>query len=206
MLVGAKNSHEEDNKNLQDRVLSTSSVKELSETSNNSSGDGSPMSTRRGLEYDDSLFLHPENVDEQVLVDAILDSMIYEEVERERLRGDPLVRLLIPNPPGHYEFTIVSAMGVVTEGKKGKELVDAYRRLEKQRGVKVIRSDTATARSLEYNASKIEEAIEAAVMMGKPYGYLGYSQGMFDPLPTRNILKNVCSWLMFLNQRLLLLC
>jgi hypothetical protein len=104
------------------------------------------------------------------------------------LRKDPLVRLLIPNPPGHYNFVIVSAMGVITEGKQGLELRDAYRRLEAERGVKAIRADTGTARSMEYNSSKIQEAIEVAVGLQKPYGLLGYSQGTANALMAESVL------------------
>lgn len=167
---------------LQERALSSESIKELSENSSVDSSHSAPLPSYRHEEFADDIFLNPEKVPEQVLIDAILDAIIYEQHDRERLRRDPLVRLLIPNRPGNYNFTIVSAMGVVTEGKKGLELIDAFRRLEKQRGVKVIRADTATARSFEYNAAKIEEAIAAAVDMGKPYGYLGYSQGCANAL------------------------
>lgn len=136
----------------------------------------------------DRIFLEPEKHNEQKLVDAIIDAVIYEEKERERLRSDPLVRMLIPNPQGHYDFTIVTAMGVITEGKKGKELQDAINRLEKQRGVKTIRSDTATARSFEYNAGKIIEAIESAREIGKPFGLVGYSQGCANALMAETLL------------------
>ena len=136
----------------------------------------------------DELFLEPERATEQVLIDAILEATIYEENTREELRKDPLVRLLISNPPGKYDFVIVTAMGVITEGKKGLELKDAFDRLDSQRGVKVIRSDTATARSFEYNASKIEEAIETAASMKKPYGLLGYSQGCTNALFAESLL------------------
>jgi hypothetical protein len=140
------------------------------------------------LEEIEDIFLNAENVNEQVLVDAILDAVIYDENVREELRKDPLVRLLIPNPPGKYDFVIVTAMGVITEGKKGLELKDPFSRLEQLRGVKVIRSDTGTARSFEFNASKIEEAIEIAVAMKKPYGLLGYSQGCANALMAETIL------------------
>jgi hypothetical protein len=73
-------------------------------------------------------------------------------------------------------------------GEKGLELKDAFERLEKQRGVKVIRADTATARSLEYNASKVEEAIQVAVRLKKPYGLLGYSQGCANALLAESML------------------
>ena len=68
----------------------------------------------------DGLFIAPEFRGEQVIVDAIIDAMIYNEADRDRLRKDSLVRLLIPNPSGvHYDFAIVSAMGVITEGERG---------------------------------------------------------------------------------------
>jgi hypothetical protein len=189
LLLGAKKTQVDRSKSLQERVMSSSSVKELAEfPCSDHRSDQLFASVRREVEYSDDVFLHPENVDSQTLIDAILDCTIYEESDRERLRRDPLVRLLISNPPGHYNFTIVTAMGVVTEGKKGIELVDALNRLEKQRGVKTIRSDTATARSLEYNAGKIEEAIEAAVQLGRPYGYIGYSQGCANALMAENSL------------------
>jgi hypothetical protein len=136
----------------------------------------------------ENIFLHPEKCTEQQVVDAILDAIVYSEKEREQLRQDSLVRLLIPNPPGRYNFTIVTAMGVITEGKRGLELDAALRRLEAQRGVKTIRSDTGTARSFEFNATKIEEAIEAAIKLLKPYGLVGYSQGCANALMAESTL------------------
>jgi hypothetical protein len=132
---------------------------------------------------------HPEKA--QMLVDAIIESLIFERSDKDRMRKDPLVRLLIPNDPGRYNVVIISAAGVVTEGKNGTELQNAFTRLEKRRGVKVIRADTATARSLEYNASKIEEAIEiASNKMKQPYGLLGYSQGCANALMAESLLQS----------------
>lgn len=136
----------------------------------------------------DNLFSHPELVPEQVLVDAIIDAIFYYEVDRERIRKDPLVRFLIPNPDGNYHFAIVTAMGVITEGKKGLELQAAFRRIKEKRDVEVVRADTGTARSLDYNAAKIEEAIESATKMKRPYGLLGYSQGCANALNTESLL------------------
>jgi hypothetical protein len=136
----------------------------------------------------DRLFLEPEESKEQILIDAIIDATIYGESDRELLRKDPLVRLLISNPPGHYNFVLVSAMGVITEGKKGLELRAAFERLEAERGVKAIRADTGTARSMEYNASKIQEAVEVATSLGTPYGLLGYSQGCANVLMAESML------------------
>lgn len=73
----------------------------------------------RRIDIPDDIFKNPEKASEQDLIDAILEATIYDDADRERLRMDPLVRLLIRNPPGHYDFLIVSAAGVVTEGKKG---------------------------------------------------------------------------------------
>lgn len=150
----------------------------------------SPYSTpvHSSMGAQDNLFSDPSKSSEQTLIDAILDALIYRKSEREMLRRDPLVRLLIPNPPGRYNFAIVTAMGVITEGKSGLELDDAFRRLREQRGVALIRADTATARSFEFNASKIEEAIATATELGMPYGLLGYSQGCANALTAESLL------------------
>ena len=99
-----------------------------------------------------------------------------------------MVRLLISNPPGEYQFTIVTAMGVITEGKKGQELASALDRLKRERGVDYIRADTGTARSYEFNAGKIIEAITFAVHLKKPFGLLGYSQGCANGLTAESLL------------------
>jgi hypothetical protein len=111
---------------------------------------------------------------EQALVDATIDALYAFPQDRRALKRDPLVRLLIDPPPGHYDFTVVTAMGVVTEGARGRELEDAFARLEAQRGVRLVRADTATARSLDFNAKRIEEAVRK---VDTPWGWLGYSQG-----------------------------
>lgn len=133
------------------------------------------------IEHED-IFLQPKRYREQEVVKAIIEAMIFEVSDKDRMRKDPLVRLLIPNPPGNYNISVVTAMGVITEGKKGLELKDALTRLKEQRGVHHFRADTGTARSFEYNASKIQEAIESAVRLGRPYGLIGYSQGCANAL------------------------
>ena len=133
-------------------------------------------------------FANAEDHGEKDLVDAIIDAVFFEEDEKDTLKNDPLVRLLIPNPPGNYNFTIVTAMGVITEGKQGLELEPAFLRLLEKRNVRTIRSDTGTARSLEFNASKIEDAIEIAVKLKKPFGLLGYSQGCANSLSAESLL------------------
>jgi hypothetical protein len=146
------------------------------------------MSDAEQMKGADRMFLEPEKHSEQYLIDAIIDAIIYDKKKRVRLRKDPLVRLLIPNPPWNYDFTIVTAMGVITDGKAGTELEDAFKRLEKVRGVKTIRSDVATVRSMEFNASKIIEAIESARALDVPYGLVGYSQGCANVLMAETLL------------------
>lgn len=136
----------------------------------------------------DRTFLDPKQTGEQELIDAILDALIYDKNERESLRSDPLVRLLIPNREGNYQFTIVTAMGVITDGKAGTELQTALERLEKKRGVNYVRADTATARSFEYNAERIIEAIESALAYNVPFGLIGYSQGCANALMAESLL------------------
>lgn len=121
------------------------------------SGIGKPNSKRTLAELQGvDVFADPKQYSDQVLIDAIIDAIVYRVQDRERLKNDPLVRLLIPNAPGKYDFVIVSAMGVITEGERGMELNDAFQRLKELRGVELVRSDTGTARSMEYNVSACE--------------------------------------------------
>ncbi|MBN1337216.1 MAG: hypothetical protein JXB39_14755 [Deltaproteobacteria bacterium] len=122
---------------------------------------------------------HPVPVSEQALLDAVVTALYDREEDREALKADPLVRLLIDPPPGRYDFTVVSCMGVITEGARGEELAAAFRRLEERRGIPVIRADTATVRSLDFNAARIEEAVRR---VQTPWGYIGYSQGCANGL------------------------
>ncbi len=123
---------------------------------------------------------------EQALVDGVVDALYYFEEDRERIRKDPLIRLLIEPPPGRYDFTIVSCMGIITEGATGSELKETFERLEAQRGIKTIRADTPTMRSLEFNARRVEEAIRKTTT---PWGYVGYSQGCANALKAESMLR-----------------
>jgi len=111
---------------------------------------------------------------EQRLVTDVIQALYAFPADHLAMGKDPLVRLLIDPPEGQYDFTIVTAMGVVTDGAKGRELEDAFQRLEAQRGVHLVRADTATARSLDFNAKRIEEAVRKVTT---PWGWIGYSQG-----------------------------
>ena len=116
----------------------------------------------------------PARSKEQELLEQVVGALYYSKADQGRLLADPLVRHLIDPPDGRYRFTVVSAMGVITYGARGHELEDAFARLEERRSVRLVRADTATARSLEYNAQRIIEAISK---VEGPWGYVGYSQG-----------------------------
>jgi len=123
---------------------------------------------------------------EQGLLLAVVKALYYFPEDRTKLLTDPLLRLLIDPPEGYYDFTIVSAMGVVTEGAKGTELETSYARLWEQRGVQAIRADTASGERLEFNARKIEEAIRK---VKTPWGIIGYSQGCANSLMAESMLR-----------------
>jgi len=102
------------------------------------------------------------------------------------MKRDPFVRLLIAPPEGRYSFTIVSAMGVITEGARGRELEHAWRRLRDRRGVRLLRADTGTSRSLEYNADRL---IDEVRRVKTPWGWVGYSQGCANGLMAETLLR-----------------
>lgn len=124
--------------------------------------------------------------DEQSLIKDVINTLYYYEKDKKEVMHDPLVRLLIDPECGEYDFTVISAMGVVTDGERGHELEDAYRRLEEKRGIKVIRAHTGLFRSLEYNASMIIKAIQQ--VQGK-WGWIGYSQGCANGLCAESFLR-----------------
>ena len=122
---------------------------------------------------------------EQDLTDTITRTLYWREDDRRAMLADPLNRLLVDPEPGRYRFSIVGCMGVITEGADGRELEQAFERLEQQRGVRVVRAATATVRSLEYNAARIIEAIESC---DTPWGIIGYSQGCANALKAESVL------------------
>ena len=123
---------------------------------------------------------------EQDLLEAVVGTLIYDLRDRKKLLGDPLVRLLCDPEPGLYDFTAVSCMGVITEGEQGKELQDAFERLQERRGVQVVRAPTGTAMSLEENARRIITSIR---QIRGPYGLIGYSQGCANALAAESMLR-----------------
>jgi hypothetical protein len=122
---------------------------------------------------------------EQKLVDAFIRTLWYRPADVKRLCSDPLVRLLIDPPTGDYDFTIISAMGVITDAKTGHELENAFNRLKKHRGIDLVRCPTGMMRSLEFNARAI---IRTVSEVSGPWGFVGYSQGCANELRAEQIM------------------
>lgn len=128
----------------------------------------------------------PAPRNEAALIATVVDALFGDVADRERIAADPLVRLAIDPDPGHYDLTVVSAMGVITDGAEGRELEDAYRRLRERRGVRVVRAHTGLFRSLEYNAAAIIRALHG---IGTPWAWIGYSQGCANGLLAESFLR-----------------
>ncbi|MCL2825506.1 MAG: hypothetical protein FWD57_16055, partial [Polyangiaceae bacterium] len=123
---------------------------------------------------------------EQDLLRTVIGVLICDARDRKKLEKDPLVRLLIDSPSGRFDFTVISAMGVITAGDRGTELDDAFARLTRERGIRVLRAPTGTAMSLEDNARRIISSIE---QVSGPYGIVGYSQGCANAFAAESILR-----------------
>jgi hypothetical protein len=119
---------------------------------------------------------------ESALLQAVVVALYAFSSDQQQLLADPLVRLLLDPSAGHYDFTLVSCMGLITDGEHGAELEHAYRRLAEQRGIRIVRAATGTGRPLEYNARRIIEAISRC---DSPFGIIGYSQGLRQRLARR---------------------
>ena len=122
---------------------------------------------------------------EQDLTDTVIRTIYWNDEDQRTMLADPLARLLIDPEPSRYRFSIITCMGVITEGAEGRELEQVFHRLEERRGVRIIRAAVATARSLEYNADRIIEAIESC---NTPWGIIGYSQGCANALKAESTL------------------
>ncbi len=123
---------------------------------------------------------------EAALLRTVVDVLYADAADRAWIAQDPLTRLLIDPAPGHYDLTVVSAMGVITDGAQGRELEDSYRRLHQQRGVRVVRAATGLFRSLEFNAAAIIRALDGVTT---PWAWIGYSQGCANALLAESFLR-----------------
>lgn len=115
-----------------------------------------------------------DNLSLEKIYKEIVDIIYAENENKKDIFSDPLLWFMPPIPQGKIDLTIVTSMGIITNGANGHELETVFQRLEKSRGVRVVRSDTGTVRPLDYNADKIIEVIQN---IHSPYVLIGYSQG-----------------------------
>ena len=115
-----------------------------------------------------------EDLSKSERIRAIIDVLYYYPEHRERMANDPLTWLAIRPAPGPIDLTILTAMGVITDGKNGKELSQAFARLERDRQVRIVRADTGNIKSLTFNTDAICREIRK---IHSPFLMLGYSQG-----------------------------
>ena len=86
---------------------------------------------------------------------------------------------------GNWDLTIVSAMGVITDGAYGREMAPAFDRLLSTRGISLRRVPTGLFRTLEFNARAI---ISEVRQVQGPWAWLGYSQGCANCLRAEHIM------------------
>jgi len=112
---------------------------------------------------DERIFTSPQAASanhHRELVSAVIELVFHDEGERQTLRRDGINYLLMgEGEEKRYDFTIIAAMGVITEGKRGTEMEDSFERLKVKRGIDTIRADTGTARSFEFNGSKVSHDV-----------------------------------------------
>ena len=130
-------------------------------------------------------FESPASRGEQGLVDSVIDALYFHEQDRQRLKADALVRLLEDPSDRPLDFSVVSCMGVVTEGATGRELEETFGRLEAAYGIGTVRANTAIMRSLDHNAERILETVRT---LETPWGYVGYSQGCANGLRAESLM------------------
>jgi hypothetical protein len=122
-------------------------------------------------------------------VEAVVRALYFEAGSQAAMLADPLVRLLVEPPPPRavrFDLTLISAMGVITEGAKGDELAATFDRLASERGVRVVRADTGTVRGLEYNSRRVVACVRAVRTAG--WAWIGYSQGCCNCFHAEHVL------------------
>lgn len=110
----------------------------------------------------------------------IIGALFHDPKDRNRLINDPLIRLEIREQPRSLDFSVVFAMGVITKGLRGEELARTAEYVKRKWGVDIVRSDTGTGRTHNYNASRVIEAVKR--VKTAQWGWLGYSQGCANAL------------------------
>ena len=101
------------------------------------------------------------------------------------LSADPLVWFVPRVAHQPMDLSVITAMGVITNGRAGHELESVFDRLERDFQIHLVRSDTGLVKSLDYNARQICSVIE---QMSGPYVMIGYSQGCANMMRAESLL------------------
>ena len=105
---------------------------------------------------------------------AIIDFVYAFDDDKTALRRDPIVWFMPAAPAGTVDLTLITAMGIVTNGIAGHELETVFKRLALTRHISTIRTNTGTIKPLQYNAEQIDRVI---AQVDGPFAMIGYSQG-----------------------------
>ena len=105
---------------------------------------------------------------------AIIDLIYAFDDDKTALRRDPIVWFMPAAPDGFVDLTLITAMGIVTNGIAGHELETVFKRLALTRHISTIRTNTGTIKPLQYNAEQIDRVI---AQVDGPFAMIGYSQG-----------------------------
>jgi hypothetical protein len=116
---------------------------------------------------------------------AIAQNLYAKSSDIPQILDDPITWFVPRAPKAPVNFTIVAAMGIITDGAHGSELECVFNRLARDYGIRLVRTDTGLVKSLEYNTIRIESALKTVTT---PYGIVGYSQGCANMMFTENLL------------------
>ena len=114
---------------------------------------------------------------------AVVQNLYAEDVDVAGIPEDPLVWFTPRAPKTPVNFTIVAAMGIITDGAHGCELESTFQRLQRDYGIQYVRTDTGLVKSLEFNAQRIVAALKTVTT---PFAIVGYSQGCANMMFTES--------------------
>jgi hypothetical protein len=113
----------------------------------------------------------------------VVQNLYAEDADVAGIPQDPLVWFTPRAPKTPVNFTIVAAMGIITDGAHGYELETVFQRLQRDYGIQFVRTDTGLVKSLEFNAQRIVSALKTVTT---PYAIVGYSQGCANMMFTES--------------------
>lgn len=105
---------------------------------------------------------------------AIVDFIFARDEDKKAILLDPLTWFMPTPKKGNVSLTLVTAMGIITNGTAGHELETVFERLKNTRNIDTRRTNTGTIQPIQYNAAQIIRVIET---IDTPFAMIGYSQG-----------------------------